>query len=39
MLKHIDFYHLKENIKELLDTALDSLKAASKKVIHKGGKF
>ena len=35
-----DFYHLQENIKkQLLDTGLDSLKTASKKVVHKVGEF
>ena len=38
MLEDIDFYHLLENTKELLlDTGLDSLKTASKKVVHKAG--
>ena len=36
VLKDIDFYHLLENIKKkLLDTGLDSLKTASKKVTHQ----
>ena len=36
----MDFYHLLENIKkQLLDTGLDSLKAASKNVVHKTGEF
>ena len=35
-VKDIDFYHLLENIKKkLLDTGLDSLKTASKKVTHQ----
>ena len=37
MLKDINFYHLRENIKKLLDTVLDFLKTASKKVVHKRG--
>ena len=40
MLKDIDFYHLRENIKkQLLDTGLDSLKTGSKKVVHKAVEF
>ena len=35
MLKYPGFYYLQENIKKLLDTALDSLKTASKKEVHK----
>ena len=36
MLKYIDFYHLPENIeKKLLDTGLDAVKTASKKVFYK----
>ena len=36
MLKDIDFYHFRENIKEkLLDTGLD----AFTKVVHKAGKY
>ena len=36
----MDFYHLRENIKrQLLDTGLDSLKTASKKVVHKSSEF
>ena len=36
----MDFYHVLENIKkQLLDTGLDSLKTASKKVVHKTGEF
>ena len=38
--KEHEFYHLQENIKkQLLDTGLYSLKTASKKVVHKVGKF
>ena len=40
MFKNIDFYHLLENIKkQLLDTGLDSLKAASEKAVHKASEF
>ena len=40
MLKDLDFYHLRENIKnKLVNTGLDSLKNASKKVVHKAGEF
>ena len=40
MFKNMDFYHLLENIKkQLLDTGLDSLKAASEKVVHKASEF
>ena len=40
MLKDMDFYYLQENIKkQLLDTGLDSLKTASKKVVHTAGKY
>ena len=36
----MDFYHLLENIKnQLLDTGLDFLKTASKKVVNKTGGF
>ena len=36
----MDFYYLQENIKkQLLDTGLDSLKTASKKVVHTAGKY
>ena len=35
MLKDMDFYHLRENIKKIPD----SLKTASKKVVHKAGEF
>ena len=36
----MDFHHLRENMKkQLLDTGLDSLKTASKKVVHKAGEF
>ena len=36
----VDFYHLRENIKkQLLDTGLDSLKTASKKVVHKSSEL
>ena len=36
MLKDMDSYHLRENIKkQLLDTGLDAVKTTSKKVIHK----
>ena len=40
MLKDIDFYHLLKNFfnkyrKQLMDTGLDALKTASKKVVHK----
>ena len=34
------FYHLRENTKkQLLDTELDAVKPASKKVAHKTGEF
>ena len=36
MLKGMRFCHLREN-KQSLDTGLDSLKTASKKVVHKTG--
>ena len=40
MLKDMDFYYLWENIKKkLMDTGLDSLKTASKKVVDKAGEF
>ena len=40
MLKDMDFYHLLENIyKKILDTGLHALKTASKKVVHKTGRF
>ena len=39
MLKDMSFYHLREKIKKLLDRGLDSLKTASKKVVHKTGEF
>ena len=40
MLKGINFYHLQENIKkQLLNTRLDAVKTASKKVVHKAGEF
>ena len=40
MFKNMDFYHLLENIKkQFLDTGLDSLKAASEKVVHKASEF
>ena len=40
MLKDMDFYYLQENIKkQLLDTGLDSLKTASKKVVHRAGEY
>ena len=40
MLKNVDFYHLQENMKKpLLDTEVDSLKTASKKLINKAGEF
>ena len=36
----MNFYHLRENIKkQLLDTGLDAVKNASKKVVHKAGEF
>ena len=35
----MDFYHLQENIKKLLDTGLDSIKTTSKNVVHKTGEF
>ena len=39
MLKDLDFHHQrKKHEKQLLDTGLDSLKAASKKAVHKAGK-
>ena len=40
MLKNMDFCHLTESIKKkLLDTGLDALKTASKKVVQKTGEF
>ena len=39
MLKDMDFCYLLENIKKILDIGLDSLKTASKKVVHKTGEF
>ena len=39
MLENIDFYHLQKNIKKLLDTGLDAVKTASKKVAHKAIEF
>ena len=40
MLKGINFYHLQENIKkQLLNTHLDAVKTASKKVVHKAGEL
>ena len=40
MLKDVDFYHFtKKYKKQLLDTGLDTVKTASKKVVHKAGKF
>ena len=40
MLKDMDFYYLQENIKkQILDTGLDSLKTASKKVVHRAGEY
>ena len=33
----MDFYHLLENIKKLMDTGLDPVETASKKVTHKAG--
>ena len=40
MLKDMDFYHLRENIKkQLLNTGLDSLKTAFRKEVHKAGEF
>ena len=40
MLKDTDFYHLiRKYNKQLLDTALNSLKTVSKKVFHKTGEF
>ena len=40
MLKDIDFYYSRENIKkQLLDTGLDAVKTASKKLVHKAGEF
>ena len=36
----MDFYHLQENIKkQLLDTGLDGVKNAFKKVLCKAGEF
>ena len=36
----MDFYYLQENIKkQILDTGLDSLKTASKKVVHRAGEY
>ena len=37
-LRDMDFYHLKYK-KQLLDRGLDSLKYASKKVVHKVSEF
>ena len=39
MLTNVNFHHLLENLKQLLDTELDSLKTASKKVVHKADEF
>ena len=40
MLKDMDFYHSRENIKkQLLNTGLDSLKTAFRKEVHKAGEF
>ena len=39
MLKDMDFHHLHENVKKLLDTGLDLLKTASKKAVHKTDEF
>ena len=40
VLKDMDFYHLRENIKkQLLNTGLDSLKTAFRKEVHKAGEF
>ena len=40
MLKDMDFYHLRENIKkQLLNTGLDSLKTAFRKEVHKAAEF
>ena len=40
MLKDMDFYPSQENIKiQLLDTGIDPLKTASKKVVQKAGEF
>ena len=39
MLKDMDCYHLRENMKKLLDTRLDSLKTTCKKVVHKVSAF
>ena len=36
----MDFYYLQENIKkQILDTGLDSLKTASKRVVHRAGEY
>ena len=35
----MDVYHLQENIKKLLNTGLDAVKTASKKVVHKASEF
>ena len=36
----MDFYHLQENIKkQLIDTGLNAVKTASKKVAHKAGEY
>ena len=38
-LKDMDCYHLRKNMKKLLDTRLDSLKTTCKKVVHKVSAF
>ena len=40
MLKDMDFYHKRENIRKTINEyRVDSLKTASKKVVHKAGEF
>ena len=40
LIKDMHLYHLQENIKkQLLDTGLDAVKTASKKVVHQPSKF
>ena len=40
MLKEMDFYHSRENIKkQLMDTGLDAEKTDYKKVVRKAGEF
>ena len=35
----MDFYHLRENVKKILDIGLDAVKTAFKKVVLKAGEF